>query len=259
MSLHQTSEHRIYRRLSIRRDLEAREPNPFNFKKAFRGVARVAGKVGGVALKAAPLLLREVEDFDELDAREVEDLLEREPNPFNFKKAFRGVARVAGKVGGIAMKAAPLLLRDEDGNIYDARDFDELEEIDAREPNPFNFRKAFRGVARVAKSVGGVALKAAPLLLREVDELDARDFLDESDDGLIYIRDVDGELYVLDARDPRFSLKRTLHKVGHVAHQAFGVANKVMGVAGQLGLRDLDGEEEMNEAREYEPSMDELD
>jgi hypothetical protein len=166
------------------------------------------------------------------------------------------------------MKAAPLLLRDEDGNIYDARDFidfeeidardfDELAELDAREPNPFNFKKAFRSARRIAGKVGGIAMKAAPLLLRDIEDLDARDLLDASDEGLIYIRDVDGEIYVLDAREPRFSLKRALHKVGGVARKAVGVATKVMDVAGQFGVREL--EEEMNEAREYEASLDELD
>jgi hypothetical protein len=254
-------------------DLDAREPNPFNFRKAFRSATRIASKVGGIAMKAAPLLLRDEDGniYDARDFAELEEVDAREPNPFNFRKAFRSATRIASKVGGIAMKAAPLLLRDEDGNIYDARDFadleeidardfDELAEIDAREPNPFNFRKAFRSATRIAGKVGGIAMKAAPLLLRDVedlDELDARDLLDASDEGLIYVRDIDGEIYVLDAREPRFSLKRTLHKVGGVARKAIGAANKVMDVAGQFGLREL--EEEMNEAREYEASLDELD
>ncbi|TEB34263.1 hypothetical protein FA13DRAFT_1772758 [Coprinellus micaceus] len=237
-------------------ELDAREPNPFNFKKAFRSATRIAGKVGGIALKAAPLLLRDEDGniYDARDFAELEEVDAREPNPFNFKKAFRSATRIASKVGGIAMKAAPLLLRDEDGNIYDARDFidfeendardfDELAELDAREPNPFNFKKAFRS--------------ANPHRRKDLDELDARDLLDASDEGLIYVRDVDGEIYVLDAREPRFNLKRTLHKVSGVARKAVGVANKVMNVAGQFGLREL--EEEMNEAREYEASLDELD
>lgn len=248
-------------------ELDAREPNPFNFKKAFRSATRIAGKVGGIALKAAPLLLRDEDGniYDARDVAELEELDVREPNPFNFKKAFRSATRIAGKVGRIAVKAAPLLLRDEDGNIYDARDLglDELEEIDAREPNPFNFKKAFRSATRIAGKVGGVALKAAPLLLRDVedfDDIDARDFIDAaSDEDLIYVRDVDGEIYVLDAREPRFNLKHTLHKVGNAARKVSGVANKVVNIAGQLGYRELDAEEEMNEAREYEPSLDELD
>jgi len=249
-------------------ELDAREPNPFNFKKAFRSATRIAGKVGGIALKAAPLLLRDEDGniYDARDFAELEDIDAREPNPFNFKKAFRSATRIAGKVGSIAVKAAPLLLRDEDGNIYDARELGldaELEEIDAREPNPFNFKKAFRSATRIAEKVGGVALKAAPLLLRDVedlDDIDARDFVDAgSDEGLIYVRDVDGEIYALDAREPRFNLKNALHKVGNAARKVSGVANKVVNIAGQLGYRELDAEEEMNEAREYEPSLDELD
>jgi hypothetical protein len=171
-------------------------------------------------MKAAPLILRDVEDLDEIDARELPvdaDLMEREP--WNWKGALRSIGRVAKTAGGIALKAAPLLLRDEDGNIYDARSF---------------------------------------------EELSTRDFLDADLEDYIYVRDIDGQVYVLDARAP-WNFGGALHAVTDAGRQVTGVANKAFDVAKQFGFRELedneerDAEEAMEEAREYSKVLNELD
>ncbi|KAJ2916529.1 hypothetical protein MD484_g3836, partial [Candolleomyces efflorescens] len=115
-------------------------------------------------------------------------------------------------------------------------------DIEAREPNPFSFKKAFRGIARVAKKVAPIALKAAPLLLRRDEE------------GNLYVRELDAdELALLEARDPKFNLGRTFRKIKGAVSKGLKVADKVVSTAHKLGLRELDDGLYLEE-REFDPS-----
>jgi hypothetical protein len=120
-------------------------------------------------------------------------------------------------------------------------------DIEAREPNPFSFKKAFRGIAKVAKKVAPIALKAAPLLLRRDEE------------GNVYVRELDAdELALLEARDPKFNLGRTFRKIKGAVSKGLKVADKVVGTAHKLGLRELDDGLYLEE-REFDPSDFELE
>ncbi|KAF6745372.1 hypothetical protein DFP72DRAFT_50601 [Ephemerocybe angulata] len=198
-------------------EIDARDPR-FSFKKAFHSLGRVAKTAGGIALKAAPLLLRE--DLSEFETRGSLD---------------------DGAIGEV-------YIRDEDGTIY----VRELDEIDARDPR-FSFKKAFHTIGRVAKTAGGIAFKAAPLLLREdLSEFETRS-LDDGAIGEVYIRDEDGTIYVreLDAEELSAALEaRKLH-LGRVLKKGLSVAQKVSGGLSQFGLREFEDDEP--EARELSP------
>jgi len=140
------------------------------------------------------------------------ELEAREPK-FSFKKL----------IGG----AAKLLLRDEDGSIYE-RSVDDLD-LDAREPK-FSFKKLIGGAARIL-----LRDEEGNVYERDVDDLDldarepkfsfkkliggAARILLRDEDGSIYERDVDD----LEVREPKFSFK------------------KLIGGAARLLLRDEDG------------------
>ncbi|KAF5314665.1 hypothetical protein D9611_007182 [Ephemerocybe angulata] len=114
-------------------------------------------------------------------------------------------------------------------------------DIDARDPR-FSFKKAFHTLGRVAKTAGGIALKAAPLLLREdLSEFETRS-LDDGAIGEVYIRDEDGTIYVreLDAEELSAALEaRKLH-FGRLLKKGLSVATKVSGGLSQFGLRELE-------------------
>ncbi|KAF6745434.1 hypothetical protein DFP72DRAFT_1051448 [Ephemerocybe angulata] len=107
--------------------------------------------------------------------------------------------------------------------------------------------------AVLPKTAGGIALKAAPLLLREdLSEFETRS-LDDGAIGEVYIRDEDGTIYVreLDAEELSAALEaRKLH-LGRALKKGLSVAQKVSGGLSQFGLREFEDDEP--EARELSP------
>jgi ribosomal protein L30/L7E len=188
-------------------DIEAREPNPkFSFGKIFKGIANVAKKVAPVALKAGSLLLRRDEEGNlyvrELDEDELAFLQARDPK-FNLGRTFRKVKGAVSKgirvADRVVSTAQGLGLRELDDGIYleerefdpsdfdlEERDFEEFDELDARDPkfNLGRFIGKARGVASKALRVADrVSSTAHSLGLREFDdevEFEARS-LDELD------------------------------------------------------------------------------
>jgi len=194
---------------------------------------------------------RSIDNVDALESRE----------PFKLGGFLKKAVNVAKKVGKVAIPAARLLLRDEDGNVYvreisfdelAERDFSDMSELEARS----FFKKFFKKVGGVAgKAVGiagkvaGVASKVGGLGLRELEDgsdlIDARDYVDIDE---LLERD---EIDELDARDPKFRLGNILKKVGGVAGKVAGVAGKVAGVAGRLGFRELEDGSVLIDARDF--------
>jgi hypothetical protein len=165
-------------------DIEAREPNPFSFKKAFRSIANVAKKVAPVALKAAPLLLlRRDEEGNvyvrELDAEELTFLEAR------YRRDRGSTLKSVRRPSRVASAAESLGLRELDDFDLEERDFD-FDELDERDP--FSFGKVWRQATGAAGNVLNVAEKvtstARRLGLREFEdefmEVEARSF-DELD------------------------------------------------------------------------------
>jgi len=212
-------------------ELDARDP--FSFRNAFKKIGNFAKKAGGVALKAAPLLiardesgslveldLREL-DFDSLVERDLDlDLDAREP--FSFGKVFRKIGNVAKKAAGVALKAAPLILRDEDGSLINVemREFFE-DELETRDPEPkFNFRK-----------LGRTALHAAKLFIRD------------EDGNVYYVREVEPSIESeLEGREPKLRFGRVLKKPTGPRHQVRGQRNQLS----NFGLREVDLLEELD-------------
>ncbi|KAJ2933912.1 hypothetical protein H1R20_g3151, partial [Candolleomyces eurysporus] len=187
-------------------DIEAREPNPFSFKKAFRSIGRVVKKVAPIALKAAPLLLRRDEEGNvyvrELDEDELAYLQAREP--FKLGRAFKKIRGAVGKglrvANRVASTAQSFGLRELDDGVYfeerefdpsdfelEERDFEDFDELDAREPFKLGrFLSKAKGVAgKVLRVADKVSSTAHSLGLRELDadeimEVEARS-LDELD------------------------------------------------------------------------------
>lgn len=142
----------------------------------------------------------------------------------------------------IAADSAPVSEHHSSAVTRRSIDNPDLLDIEAREPNPFSFKKAFRRIARVAKKVAPIALKAAPLILRRDEE------------GNIYYRELDAdELAYLEARDPKFSLGRAFRKVRGAVGKGLKIANRVASTAQSLGLRELEDGEYLEE-REFDPS-----
>lgn len=118
----------------------------------------------------------------------------------------------------------------------------DLLDIEAREPNPFSFKKFFRKVGRVVKKAAPIAMTAAPLILRRDEE------------GNLYVRELDAEeLSYLEARDPKLHLGRTFRKIGGAVKKGLGVADRVLSTAHRLGLRELEDGASLEE-RELDPS-----
>jgi hypothetical protein len=188
----------------IAADIEAREPNPkFSFGKIFRGVANVVKKAAPIALKAGSLLLRRDEEGNlyvrELDEDELSYLQARDPK-FNLGRTFRKVGgavskgiRVANRVAGAAQSFG---LRELDDGIYleerefdpmdfefeerdfdfdlDERDFEEFDELDARDPK-FNLGR----VLGKARGIAGKALRVADRVSSTAHSFGLREFDDE--------------------------------------------------------------------------------
>lgn len=216
-------------------ELDARDP--FSFRKAFRKIGRIAKKVGGVALKAAPLLVLRDESGSlvELDLRELDfdSLVERDLDfeldarePFKFGRIFKKIRRVAKHAAGIALKAAPLILRDEQGSLInlEMRDFFD-DELETRDPEPkLNFRR-----------LGRAALNAAKIFIRD------------EDGNVYYIREVEPSIESeLEAREPKFRVGRVLRKARATGHKVLGAYNQLSSVASSLGLREVDFLEELD-------------
>jgi hypothetical protein len=155
-------------------DIEAREPNPFSFKKAFRSIANVAKKVAPVALKAAPLLLlRRDEEGNvyvrELDAEELTFLEAR------YRKDKGSTLKSLRRAKRVESTAESLGLRELDDGIYLEERFDsDFDELDARDP--FNFGKFWND----AKGVAGKVLNVADKVSSTAHRLGLREFDDEA-------------------------------------------------------------------------------
>jgi len=240
-------------------DLQARDPK-FRFGNFLKKA------VGTGARIASGLLLRDVDDDLELDARDLEflaelderDLLDleelaaREPFRFgNIIKKVGGIARkAAGVAGTVSRVAGGLGLREFEDDVEEltTRDLEFLDEISERDFEELATREPFR-LGNIIKKVGGIARKAAGVAgtvsrvagglgLREIDTRDIQ-FLEELDER---------ELQELATREP-FRLGNIIKKVGGIARKAAGVAGTVSRVASGLGLRELDDDE--FEAREF--------
>lgn len=205
-------------------------------------VAPVLSAPLNVKVNSEPL--QQLQQYQQLQQRSVDDVdsLDLRDPKFSFGKMFRTVTNVVKKV---AVPAASLLLRDEDGNLIERElDLSDLSDLDARNPDPkFNFGKVFRTGMKIAGH-------AARILLRD-------------EDGNIYVRDVDlsdlseRELLALQSREP-FSFGRVFRKVGGVVKKAANVAGTVANVAGSLGLRELEDADELDARDLYILDLSEL-
>ncbi|CAA7271184.1 unnamed protein product [Cyclocybe aegerita] len=137
----------------------------------------------------------------ELSERDLEDILERDPN--FFKKAFKKIKKIAtpANIG----KVASFVVRDLEDVEFSERDLQELEELIERDPS--FFKKAFKKIKKIAKpSLLGKAAGIAGNFIRE----DALTTLSERD-----IADLE-ELEELAARDPNF-FKKAFKKIKKIA------------------------------------------
>ncbi|KAF9528363.1 hypothetical protein CPB83DRAFT_854480 [Crepidotus variabilis] len=236
-------------------ELDTREPNPeprFNIGGIFKAAKKIAHNPG--VRKAASvaswfiredgtsvLSARDLADLDDISERDLEELAARDPRFGSFLKKFRGIAGKIGKVAGPAARIASNFIREEDDDLFaredlldlldiSERDFDELEELAARDPK-FRFGKIFKKIKGVVGKVAkfaGPAAKMASNFIREEDVAvyareDVSDFLDLSE------RELD-EMEELAARDPKFGkffkkIKGFAGKVGRFAGPAANMAS----------------------------------
>lgn len=231
-------------------ELAARDPKFGGFlKKAAKGAIRAGKKA---APYVGPILSAlvgrdELNDFDELSARDLEDL-----NDSNY--------------GQLSARDVDDL-NDSNYGQLSARDIDDLAELAARDPKFGGFlKKAAKGAIRAGKKA---APFVAPALLsalmgrdepNEFDEISARD-VDDFSEGQLSARDLD-DLAELAARDPNFGgfLKKAAKgaiRAGKKAAPYVGpvlsalIARDELNDFSELSARDLD---ELAELAARDPS-----
>jgi hypothetical protein len=178
-------------------DLETRNPK-IRFGGFFKRLGHVAKFAGG-------LLLRDVEEGGELEARDSFDI---------------------------------------DLSDLTERDFADLEEeLITREPrirakNIFGtIGRVTRQATRVAGSLGQFASGLGFRDFEDSDELDARDYVDIDE---LLEREFDLDLEELDAREPRVNVRGALRRASSIGRQATRVASTFANLAGSLGFRELE-------------------
>ncbi|KAJ2916530.1 hypothetical protein MD484_g3837, partial [Candolleomyces efflorescens] len=167
--------------------LEARDPNPFSFRKAFSSVANVVKQVAPIAAKVAPMLMGRDEEGNiyvrELEEEELDFLQAREPRISPVLMEWARKHRTPPYFPEPRRKRPDLGLREIDDGVYlEVREFDpsglnfDLEErdfdLDARDP--WTFRGVWNDVKNVAGKVLGVVDKVSATAhrmgLRELED-----------------------------------------------------------------------------------------